>query len=83
MMERTIHKSALSKELSDKVTFLSFIIPQFAEYCKMTIPEAYRYLKKYDAPDFLSECWWALHTDSDFWAVHSIYEYCYNGGGTR
>jgi hypothetical protein len=82
-MEKIFHKSALDKELSDKVSFLSFIIPQFAEYGKMSIPEAYCYLKKHDGLDFLSDCWWALHTYNEIWAVYDIYEYCYNGGGEK
>jgi hypothetical protein len=82
-METTIHKSALSKELSDKVTFLSFIIPQFALQCKMGLPQAYRYLKKYKALDYLSKHWWALHTESGIWAAYDVYEFCHNGGGER
>jgi hypothetical protein len=82
-MATTLHKSALDKDTSDKVSFVSFIIPQFAEYCKMGMPEAYQYLKKYGGLDFLYKHWWALHTDSDFWAVHSIYTMCYKNGGLR
>jgi hypothetical protein len=82
-MATTLHKSALDKDTSDKVSFISFIIPQFAEYCKMGIPEAYQYLKKYGGLDYLSDCWWALHTDNDIWAVYDIYDYCYQSGGEK
>ena len=45
----------LDKETSDKVAFLSFIIPEFAKSYKMTMPDSYLYLKKYGAWDYLNE----------------------------
>jgi len=44
---------------------------------------AYFYLKKYGAWDFLNEHWWALHTDSTFYAVRDLYEVCFENGGLR
>ena len=73
----------LDKETSDKISFISFIIPKFAEAYKMNIQEAYFYLKKHGGLDYLNECWWALHTDNDIWAVHDIYEICYQNGGMK
>jgi hypothetical protein len=35
----------MSKELSDKISFIAFIIPAFAEAYKMNVQTAYRYLK--------------------------------------
>lgn len=75
--------AALDKQTSDKVSFISFIIPAFAEAYKMTIPQAYLYLKKYGGFDFLSKHWWALHTDNEIWAIHNIYNACYRNGGMR
>ena len=75
--------SALDKATSDKVSFISYIIPRFAASYKMNIQDAYFYLKKYGGLDFLMECWWALHTDNDIWAVHDIYEICHQNGGMR
>jgi len=37
----------LDKQTSDKVSFIAFIIPAFAEAYKMDVQAAYRYLKKY------------------------------------
>ena len=68
---------------SDKVAFLSFIVPSFAEAYKMPIPAAYKYLKKYGGWDFLNRHWWALHADNDIWAIHDIYKICYQNGGMR
>jgi hypothetical protein len=73
----------LDKQTKDKIAFISFIVPAFAEAYKMPIPEAYKYLKKYGGFDFLLEHWWALHTENEVWAVHYIYQVCYNNGGMR
>jgi len=75
--------STIDRATSDKVSFLSFIIPKFAESYKMNMQDAYLYLKKYGGLAFLHENWWALHTDNDIWAVHDIYEVCRNNGGMK
>jgi len=73
----------ISKTTGDKISFIAFIIPAFAEAYKMDVQVAYRYLKKYGGLDFLHEHWWALHTDNAIWAVHDIYEICHQNGGMR
>jgi hypothetical protein len=82
-METILKKKELDKEASDRISFITFIIPQFARAYKMNRQDAYRYLKKYGGIDFLFEHWWALHTDNPFWAVHSLYKVCRNNGGLR
>jgi len=74
---------AIDKAISDKISFISFIIPAFAEAYKMNMQVAYRYLKQYGGIDFLQKNWWALHTDNEIWAVRDIYEVCRNNGGLR
>ena len=73
----------INKETSDKISFMTFIVPAFADAYKMKVPETYLYLKKYGGWDFLKEHWWALHTDSTFLAVRSIYTICYQNGGLK
>jgi hypothetical protein len=73
----------ISKELSDKVAFLSFIVPEFATSYKMSFSDSYRYLKKYGAWDYLNENWWALHTDNPFWTVRYLYDMCLENGGLK
>ena len=73
--------SILSKETSDKISFVSFIIPEFAAAFRMSMPDAYRYLVRYGGFDFLTKHWWALHTDNKYWALLSIYDICRNNGG--
>jgi hypothetical protein len=73
----------LDKQTSDKVAFMTYIVPAFADAYKMNVQQAYFYLKKYGGWDFLNEHWWALHTDNAIWAVHNIYEICHQNGGPR
>jgi hypothetical protein len=73
----------LDKQTSDKVSFISFIVPAFANAYKMNVQQAFFYLKKYGGWDFLNEHWWALHTYNDIWAVHDIYQICHQNGGQR
>ena len=75
--------AGLNKETSDKISFVTFIITEFALAYKMGMPESYRYLKKYGGLDYLSEHWWALHTDNKFYALRDLYDVCYQNGGLR
>jgi len=78
-----MESKAINKETSDKISFISYIIPKFAESYKMNIQDSYFYLKKHGGLDFLMEHWWALHTYSGFWAVRDLYDVCYKNGGER
>ena len=81
-MDATIEdEQNLDKETSEKVSFISFIIPMFADVYKMNIQEAWLYLKKYGGWDFLNENWWELYTDSVLNALDDIYEVCRKNGG--
>ena len=71
------------KEKRNKISFISFIIPEFARVFYMNKPEAYQYLKKYGGMEFIFENWWALHVDNPLWAVKDIYEICRQNGGMR
>jgi hypothetical protein len=77
------HNRTINKAVSDKISFITYIVPAFADAYKMNVQDAYFYLKKHGAWDFLNEHWWALHTDSPFWAVRSLYNVCYRNGGAR
>ena len=74
---------ALSKEMSDKISFMTYIVPAFADAYKMKVQDAFFYLKKYGGWDFLTENWWALHTDNPFWAVRDLFEICRQNGGLK
>jgi hypothetical protein len=76
-------KSVLDKETKDEISFISFIIPEFAYAYKMKIQDAYRYLKKYGGLDYLYKHWWVLHTEDPYWSLKSLYTVCYKNGGMR
>ena len=71
----------LNKNISDKLSFVSFIIPEFAFGYKMGMQDAYFYLKKYGGMDFLNECWWSLHTDNPLYAIRDMAQVCRHNGG--
>jgi len=73
----------LDKETSDKVSFIAFIVPEFAAAFKMKISDAYKYLKKYGGLEFLHKHWWALHTDNEYYTLLDLYEVCLKNGGQR
>jgi hypothetical protein len=73
----------LDKQTSDKVSFISFIIPEFALAYKMNVQQAYFYLKQYGGIDYLNQHWWALHTDTPYWAVRSMFQICRSNGGLK
>ena len=76
-------EKTLDKETSNRITFITFMIPYFANTYHMTIPDAFDYLEKYGGLDFMFEHWWALHTDNAAWTAHDIYEYCHKNGAPR
>ena len=73
--------ATLDKQTSDKVSFISFIIPEFALAYKMNVQKAYLYLKQHGGIDYLNRHWWALHTDTPYWAVRSLLNICRSNGG--
>lgn len=73
----------LDKATSDKISFITFIIIEFAEAFKMKKNEAYQYLKQYGGLDFLFKHWWALHTDDKYFALRDLYSVCLENGGKR
>ena len=76
-----MEKVILDKQLDDKISFVSFIIPKFASGYKMDAQSAYFYLKKYGGMDYLNKHWWALHTDNPYWAIRDMAQICRNNGG--
>ena len=76
-------KQAITKEVSDKISFVTYIVPEFADAYKMPVPAAFKYLKKYGGWDFLNKYWRALHTDNPFNVVDYLYRVCLQNGGLR
>ena len=82
-METLEKTHEIDRETENRVSFMVFIIIEFARAYKMSNPNAYRYLKKYGGIDFIDECWDGLHTENPMWAVRYIYEVCRNNGGLK
>jgi hypothetical protein len=68
------------KEISDKISFMTFIIPEFANAFKMKVSQAYRYLKQYGGFDYLNRNWWTLHTDNEYYVLLNLYKLCLKKG---
>ena len=75
--------NAIDKATSDKISFVTFIIIEFAEAFKMKKQDAYLYLKKYGGLSFLFKHWWALHTDDKYFVLRDLYAVCLENGGKR
>ena len=82
-MEALQQKHVLDEETQSKVRFITFIITMFARAYKMNKQNAYLYLEKYNGLDYLFKHWWTLHTESEFWAVRDIFEFCRQNGGLK
>jgi len=78
-----VKTKALNKKDYNEISFMSFIISEFAAAYKMNVQKAYCYLKQYGGLDYLHENWWALHTDNPFWAVRDMFEICRQNGGLK
>jgi hypothetical protein len=73
--------NTIDKATSDKISFITFIIPEFAKGYKMDMQDAYFYLKQFGGIDYLHKNWWALHTDNPYWAIRDMAHVCRNNGG--
>ena len=75
--------NTISKATSDKISFVTYIVPEFAAAYKMKTQDAFFYLKKYGGWEFLNKHWNALHTANSFHVVDYLYRICYKNGGLR
>jgi hypothetical protein len=83
-MEHThITDTVEDSKLRSEVSYITFMITEFAEAFKMKKPSAYQYLKQYGGLDFLYKHWWAMHTDDRYYGLRDLYEVCRQNGGLR
>jgi hypothetical protein len=78
-----MENKAIDKATSDKISFITYIVPEFAVAYKMKVQDAFFYLKKYGGWTFLNQHWKALHTANSFHTVDYLYRICYQNGGLR
>jgi len=63
-----------------EVWFLASCIELYKEEKRLNGQEAYNYLQKTGALDFITECWDGLHMTSPSYIIDSIDEYIKNHG---
>jgi len=73
----------IDNDTRDRIRFITYIIPKFADEYQMNRQEAYLYLKKYGGVKFIFDYWWTLHVDNPFWSVREIHDVCYENGGWK
>jgi len=78
-----MEETKIDKTISDKISFITFIVPEFAAVYKMKIQDAFFNMKKYGTWDFLNEHWKALHTANPFHTIDYVYRICYQNGELR
>ena len=76
-------EKAINKATSDKISFMTFIVPEFATAYKMKVQDAFFYLNKYGGWAFFNQHWNVLHTTNPFHTVDYLYRICYQNGGLR
>ncbi|MDR2496035.1 MAG: DUF3791 domain-containing protein [Tannerellaceae bacterium] len=70
----------LDEETKMRISNTNYLIFKFAYAFKMSVPDAYRFLKKYGGLDFLYEHYWALHVDNPRYAVRDMMRICQQNG---
>jgi hypothetical protein len=71
----------MSKLLYDKAEYLVIFINEFARHFGLSAVQAYRYLSRYKAIDFLDEQYNIAHTQSFDDMVQNMAQYCLRHGG--
>jgi len=71
------------RAIRNKISYITFMLIEFAEAFKMNKQEAYLYLQRYGGLDFLFRHWWAMHTDDRYYGLRDLYEVCRQNGGLR
>ena len=74
-------KKILDKETKNQISFMGFIVPEFAEAYKMNKPKGYFYLKKYGGLDYIRRHWSALHMENPRNVIREIFDVCQKNGG--
>jgi hypothetical protein len=79
---RTIIRNTLMNEsIKDKTEYLIIFVNEFARRYQLTAKQAYRYLSRYKAIDFLCDQYHVAHTLSFDSMVEDMATYCRRFGG--
>lgn len=66
---------------NDILEFIAFVVDEFAMKYNLTDSQAYAYLNRYGAIDFMLDCYDAEHTLSMENIIEDIREFCEKRGG--
>lgn len=69
------------RELKNRIEYIVVCVSEFAKRFKLTNQQAYAYLRRFTAIEFLNEFYEVEHTQSIESAVDDLQLYCYNRGG--
>ena len=71
----------MTQEIRDKAEYIVIFIREFARRYGLSAAQAYRYLNRYKAIDFLDEHYNVAHTQSFEDMVQNMAVYCQRHGG--
>jgi hypothetical protein len=71
----------LDEKTKNHISFVGFIVPEFAEAYKMDKSEGYHYLKNYGGMNYINNHWEALHMENPRNVIREIFELCQKNGG--
>lgn len=71
----------MDSDIKDKVEYIIALISEFAKAHSLTTNQAYRYLERYKAIDFIDKHYGIAHTQSFKDVVSDITIYCRRFGG--
>ena len=78
-LQKTLH--AMPQETQNKAEYIVIFISEFARCFGLSALQAYRYLNRYKAIDFLDEQYNVAHTQSFEDMVQNMAGYCQRHGG--
>jgi hypothetical protein len=76
-----MQSTTLNHDKQSWVRNTDFLIFEFASAFKLSVTEAFKYLKQYGGLDFLYRHLWALHTENPLYAARELFAVCRNNGG--
>ena len=67
--------------IRDKAEYLVMFVSEFAKRYRLTDTQAYRYLRRFKAIDFLEQQYGVAHTQSFDYMIDAMSAYCQRHGG--
>lgn len=71
----------MDNKVKDQIEYLIAMISEFANRHSLTLPQSYRYLKRYKGIYFIDKFYNVNHTLSFETVVDDVTQYCHRQGG--